>query len=540
MILYFDTETTGLDPVKDRLRLFVYSEDGNEPVVVDTLADKSPARTIYDIFSRADIIVGFNIVFDLKFLNHFGVNVIDHYHKFFDIYLAARNILNGTGERLSLSAVAKRFIGVDLDKTQQKSDWSRQDLTREQIEYAKADVAVLPRLYDVLRDKLSSCNLCRVAARDSRCAAIVSAVSPFTIDVDGWLGYVASLEESIPSFPDLGSGSTSLFKGEPPFNPFSQREVISYFDKVLGIRIDSTDKYSLSKLEHPVAQYIREYRAAKKLIQCFGSDYINEHVVDSKLYANLRIFGAETGRMSCDKPNIQQIPAGFRKYMRGFDGESVVKLDYSQIELRLAAEVSGDSEMLRAFSSGEDIHTATAVSVFGSKDARKQAKALNFGLIYGMGAPKLVDYARTMYGVSFSVREAEYYIRQFFGKYRGLADWHRRMKVPTRDYSVRTALGRRRFFQCDRWPFSQAANTVIQGSAADGVLCALEFIAKELLVPKKARLLAVVHDEFVLSAKFIDAEYVRTVATKCMIDGMREVAKKVPIEVSSEILGSWK
>jgi DNA polymerase I len=136
--------------------------------------------------------------------------------------------------------------------------------------------------------------------------------------------------------------------------------------------------------------------------------------------------------MACDHPNLQNIPrcGPHRSYIRAPEGRVFVISDYSQIELRIAAKISGDSEMLSAYTEGRDLHALTAQSLTAhqdvSKDDRKLAKAVNFGLLYGMGATGLRVYALKSFGVHMNLEEATRYRRRFFEAYPGLKRWHER------------------------------------------------------------------------------------------------------------------
>ncbi len=141
--------------------------------------------------------------------------------------------------------------------------------------------------------------------------------------------------------------------------------------------------------------------------------------------------------MACDHPNLQNIPRSgpLRSYIRAPEGRVFVIADYSQIELRIAAKISGDKEMLSAYAEGRDLHTLTARSLTGreevTKDDRKLAKAVNFGLLYGMGAKGLRSYALRSYAIGMSPEEAALYRRRYFETYPGLKRWHELKGVVT-------------------------------------------------------------------------------------------------------------
>src|SRR5262249_44455522 len=149
-------------------------------------------------------------------------------------------------------------------------------------------------------------------------------------------------------------------------------------------------------------------------------------------------------------------------------GRVLVKADYSQIELRIAAKITGDKRMLEAYSRNEDIHTLTARQMTGkaevSKDERQVAKPVNFGLIFGMGAASLCAKAKSEYGIALTLEQAEEYRRAFFRTYAGVQRWHR--SFPNGKIETRTLAGRRRL-DVDRFTFK--ANTPVQGTGADGL-----------------------------------------------------------------------
>src|SRR5215204_2400180 len=194
-------------------------------------------------------------------------------------------------------------------------------------------------------------------------------------------------------------------------------------------------------------------QGAMELASTYGAAWLeNGYHRDGRVYASWRQLRAATGRMACDHPNLQNIPMSgpLRSYIRAPEGRVFVIADYSQIELRIAAKISGDKEMLSAYAEGQDLHTLTARSLTGqedvSNDDQKLAKAVNFGLLYGMGAKGLQSYALRSYGVEMSLEEATLYRKRFFRTYPGLKRWHERERRAWQrgDTETRTLTGRRR------------------------------------------------------------------------------------------------
>ena len=251
--------------------------------------------------------------------------------------------------------------------------------------------------------------------------------------------------------------------------------------------------------------------------------------------------------MACDHPHLQNIPRSgpLRNYIRAPEGRVFVIADYSQIELRIAAKISGDTEMLSAYAEGRDLHTLTAQSLIGrdeiSKDARKLAKAVNFGLLYGMGANGLRSYALRSYGVEMSLEEAALYRKRFFQTYLGLKRWHdnERRAWLSGNTETRTLTDRRRV---DVQRLTDRLNAPVQGAAADGLKLALLWERRNRC--PGVVLVLVCHDEIVVERGVAQAVDVKFWLERAMIEGMDVVLNDtdevdVPVEVEARIARSW-
>ena len=224
----------------------------------------------------------------------------------------------------------------------------------------------------------------------------------------------------------------------------------------------------------------------------------------------------------------------------------LVKADYSQIELRLAAKLWGEPVMLETFREGGDVHTTTARSITGkeeiTKEERKLAKAVNFGLIFGQGAEALRNYARNNYGVEMSLEEAFAYRERFFGTYEGIARWHSRTsaRVDRGEYETRTLTGRLRR---DVRFYTEHLNAPVQGTAADGMKLALALLWERREACPGAVPVLAVHDEIVVECNEEDAEKAKAWLVKAMKDGMDAVVNTsephVPIEVEASVAQTW-
>jgi DNA polymerase-1 len=248
--------------------------------------------------------------------------------------------------------------------------------------------------------------------------------------------------------------------------------------------------------------------------------------------------GAQSGRMACRNPNLQNLPRDprYRACIRPGEGLVLIKADYAQIELRLAAELAGERRMIEAFRRGEDLHRLTASLVLGkppdavTKDDRQLAKAINFGLVYGMGATAFAAHARTAYGVTLSEAQAAALREKFFQAYPALRRWHRAQ--PDGSITTRTVLGRKRF-GVER--FTEKLNTPVQGSGADGLKAALAELWETRERCPAARPVLAVHDEIVVEVPADAAEAARQWLVDCMTRGMQAVLREVPVEVEAMI-----
>jgi DNA polymerase-1 len=249
--------------------------------------------------------------------------------------------------------------------------------------------------------------------------------------------------------------------------------------------------------------------------------------------------------MSCANPNLQQLPRD-RRYRRSFvapPGRVLVKADYSQIELRIAAKVTGDARMLAAYQKGEDLHTLTAARFLGvgveavTREARQMAKPVNFGAIYGLGPRSLRLKARADYGKEMTDAQARGFLDAFFAQYPGVRGWHDRLKRE-RATAVRTLGGRRIAVEADQFHGAKA-NYVIQGTGGDGLKRALVILWERRGECPGAEVVLAVHDEIVVEVPEGDAERAKGWVERGMVDAMAPLVDPVPVEVEAKVGRTW-
>ena len=316
----------------------------------------------------------------------------------------------------------------------------------------------------------------------------------------------------------------------------------------------STNADVLDKLKgkHPIVDEVLEYRMLTKLKSTYADGLLKVINDDGRIHTNFQMTVTATGRLSSTEPNLQNIPvrkklgAQIRNMFVASPGMILVDADYSQIELRLLAHISGDKTMQDAFLSGEDFHTITASNVFNiprdevSALMRSRAKAVNFGIVYGISAFSLSQ------DIGVFPKEAQAYMDAYMGKYHGVRDYMKSVVEQAKnDGYVSTLYGRRRDlpelkssnFNMRSFGERVALNMPIQGTAADIIKLAMVNVHRELAARKlKARLILQVHDELIVECPEDEAEIVREVLSY----EMENAAKlSVPLTVDAHIGHSW-
>jgi DNA polymerase I len=317
-----------------------------------------------------------------------------------------------------------------------------------------------------------------------------------------------------------------------------------------------TGEEVLSKIvhAHPIVQLILDYRSLTKL----KSTYVDSlptlvNPRDGRIHTSYNQAVASTGRLSSNNPNLQNIPirtARGREIRKAFVPRNshftLLAADYSQIELRIIAHLSGDKDMIEAFANGLDIHTATAAKVYGialedvSRDMRRNAKMVNFGIIYGISAFGLSER------LGISRGEAGSIINNYFKEYPGIkAYMNNQMEFARKNGFVETMLGRRRMLRDINSSNSvvrgfaerNAINAPIQGSSADMIKIAMIGIHKELTEKAlKSKMILQVHDELVFDAHKDELEVLKVIIEKNMKNAL---PLSVPVLVETNTGNNW-
>lgn len=502
--------------------------------------------------------------FDCRWLAWFGVYVRLDFDTMLAAHILDENRLKG------LEPLSQIFFGADPWKMDLTTAY---DMPFAKLgRYAGTDTDHTHRLWRIFREQLiAQPRLGRIFAR------LMMPASNALTKVES-IGMWLDEEKATHVLGDLTSKRDKVLKKLKRYVPPYNRETINFnshpqlahwlFDELKLPVLDKTKKGAPSSNEsvllrlakkHPAPALLLEYRSYKGNIEKITS-WLENADERGRIHTNYKLFGTVTGRLSSEKPNLQQVPReGIMRTCFGApDGWVFIEADYSQIELRIAAMLSGDRTMLRAYLTGEDLHLKTASETSGkrpqdvTKEERKKAKAVNFGFLYGMGASKFVDYARDNYDVEVSEAEAHEIRERFFRTYTRLRPWHDRQRRLVHRYErVQSPIGRIRHLPDVRSGDKsvradaerQGINSPVQSFASDLMLLSLVRLDRELPA-REARVVGTVHDALLFEAR--EGSELKVAKTiKRVMEDMDYVKKlfgaviDVPIEAEVSIGTNW-
>ncbi|MGE8540419.1 DNA polymerase I [Acinetobacter sp. ANC 3813] len=567
----FDTETTSLDYRIAQIVGFSVAFDAHDAYYVPLAHDYEGAP---EQLNRDSILaqikpiledksvekIGHHLKYDAHVLENHGIELQGWY---FDTMLASY-VLNSVATRHGMDDVARLYLSHLTTTFEQVAGKGAKQKTFNQIEletashYAAEDAHVTFRLYEVLDAKLQKHpELTNILHNvEMPVARVLTMMEENGIELN--LEFLDQLSvEFANTMQDLENQITEL--AGQSFNVSSPKQVGEIlFDKLglKGGKKTSTGQYStsesvLEKIEHPITDLILEYRGLSKLKSTYTDGLLKQANNDThRVHTSYHQALTATGRLSSTDPNLQNIPVRedigrqIRKAFIAPKGRILLAADYSQIELRLMAHFSQDHALVDAFNHGQDVHRRTAAEVLGialedvTSNQRRQAKAVNFGLLYGMS-----EFGLTRQ-LGFSREESRSYIGKYFQRYPGVLEYMERTRQVAREQGfVETILGRRLYtpdINASNKMIKQGAeraaiNAPLQGSAADIIKMAM--IEVEKMLPKdQAKMLLQVHDELVFE---VDEAIADDLALK-LADVMQSVLKiSVPLVVEVGKGNNW-
>ncbi len=455
--------------------------------------------------------------------------------RFLDLMLYAY-VINPGGATANIEALASSYLGIDTQGRQQAPD-------------------ILYRLEPVLSDRIEADSLSDILYKlELPLVPILAEIEEtgFKIDPHGMLEYAEALDELAESLKQR-----IYFMAGGEFNINSPKQLADVLFVRLGLPCKkktkngfSTDAETLEELrsESPIIDDILEYRQVTKLRGTYATALPEVADENNRIHTDFKQAFTATGRLSSADPNLQNIPIKtrlgrqMRKYFIAEEGYTLVDADYSQIELRLLADISGDYNMCEAFKLGLDIHTKTASAVFGlpeeavNEEMRKRAKAVNFGIVYGISGFSLAK------DIGTTPSEANKYIKSYLMNYPGIDRYlDEVVKNATEKGYTTTPMGRRRYIpelsssngNLRAFGKRVAMNAPIQGAAADIMKLAMINVYNELKdkIPS-ARIVMQVHDELVIEVPKEFSNLCKEIVKSAMEDVIK-ISVPLTVDVTS-------
>lgn len=566
----FDTETTSVDANNCELVGMSFSIVPHEAYYIPVSANQEEAKKLVHQFkplleNKQITKIGQNIKFDQLVLKWYDVDVQG---VLFDTMLA--HYLIDADTKHNMNVLSENYLGyspvsiTELIGKKGANQGTMRDVPVEQIkEYAAEDADVTLQLFNVFKKDIDQTHLHKLFYEVETPLIPVLTEMEYEgvkIDTDFLRQYSKEISQDIVALKD-----EILTTCGAQFNIDSPKQLGDILFEKMGIKYPgkktksgqySTDEETLQKLsgEHLIVEKLLDYREFTKL----KSTYVDAlpNLINPKTHRLHTTFNqaiAATGRLSSVNPNLQNIPVKTergKKIRKAFiqkdENHTILSADYSQIELRIVASVSEDENMIDAFKKNLDIHTATAANVFGvaledvTPEMRRQAKMVNFGIIYGISAFGLAQRL----GIPRS--DAAGLIEQYFIKYSGIKKYMDDTIQSAREKGyVETLLGRRRYLRdinAGNWTIRgfaerNAINAPIQGSAADMIKVAMINIHKQLLAHKmQSKMILQVHDELLFDVYLPEKEEIQ----KIVIHEMQNALPlRVPVEVSAGFGNNW-
>ena len=573
-VIAIDTETTGLDYMDADLvgvsmayeagKAF-YIPFGHEKQEVSQLKEKIVLEKLKPFLEKVqNKIIGQNIKFDRNILARYGIKI----NSVKNDTMMMSYVLDASATRHNLDALSSYYLNHKTSTFEEVAGKGVKQVTFDKVpldlatNYAAEDADITLRLYEVLEPKLNSIKSLKKLMEDIE-IPLIEVLSDMEQN-----GTLLNSKILASQSKDLESRIKKLEKlayeiaGEE-FNLGSTKQLREIFFDKLNYRVikktpggqPSTDEKVLQELseEYELPKVLLEHRTLSKLKSTY-TDKLPGQVSSNtgKVHTSFHQAVTTTGRLSSSDPNLQNIPIRTedgRRIRQAFEatkGNKIISADYSQIELRVMAHLSKDKGLLEAFNQGEDIHSKTASEVFDvnldevTADLRRNAKAINFGLIYGISAFGLGKQL----GINRNL--AAEYMGMYFEKYPGVKDYMETTKDAARDAGyIETLFGRRLYLRdinasnAIRRQASErvAINAPVQGSAADIMKIAMINAHRSLKESKlKAQLTLQVHDELIVDAPTKEADKV----VELLTNSMQEAANlDVPLVVDIGIGNNW-
>ena len=567
IVYYFNKEDIQSDNIikKDITSISILQEN---TVYYISINSNKNIEKLKEIFENKEIKkIGYKLGEDYVILKE---NNITMNNIFFDVEIAAY-LLNPISNQYKLLDLINQYLEIDIEKIEnknvlnnnkqinlfEKDDTLSNEILKQENSFK---VFYISKLEDVLTKKLEELNQIELFRNIEMPLVEVLAKMQFNgmyLDKEELISFGEELKKQIDILTD-----EIYALAEEEFNINSTQQLGNILFEKLKLTTSkktkkgySTDVDALEKIrkEHPIVEKILEYRSLMKLKSTYVDGmlpYINKNT--NRIHSYFHQTVTATGRISSTEPNLQNIPTRIelgkrlRKVFKPKEGYIFIDADYSQIELRILAHISQDKHMLEAFKNNEDIHKQAASKVLGikveevTKQQRSDAKAVNFGIVYGISDFGLSEQ------LGISRKQAKQYIEQYLEKYSGIDKFMKDIVEDAKQKGyVETLFNRRRYipelssnnYMVRQFGARAAMNTPIQGTAADIMKIAMVNLNKRLEEENiDVKIVLQVHDELILEAKIEEKEKAKEILKTCMENAFN---MSVPLEIEISEANNW-
>lgn len=495
---------------------------------------------IFLSFLESKKFVAHNATFDLMFFMRMGVKKMNIACTFilFKMLTHATQPVD-SGMKASLAALSHGLLKAPMLKEVQTSDWSEPELTFEQVEYSAIDAISVLKIAEKIAPAIKFNKLERYWNLCKKAQHPIAAMQLNGIALDKekhremvirWRDELYTAKKELIELTSLSKITSHTIADY--FSNNLSNDLLDIWPKTETGKL-KTDANTLSEFAgvSPIVEPFHIFQTKSKLTTSFGMSLLNQiNESTQRLHPGYFLCGARTGRLSCSAPNLQQSPRDkeFRSNFIAKKGYSFILADYSSVEVRIAAEVSGDSRMLGVFKKGIDIYKYTASQLNGkdikdiTDEERNASKALVLGLQFGLSHKKFGMYARKNYKIEINDAEASQRVKHYRELYPEFRQWQIEevQSAAKNKFTSRTPFGKLRKYDPEA-AYGNVLNHKIQGGAAEAMLCGMVHTYNNL--PSDCNLVASVHDELILEAPDDKIKECKEILEECMIQGYLNV-----------------
>ena len=578
----FDGQEYGLDFILGTIRLLQLATK-NKVYIFDFLyLDQIEINKLKQIFKEIKVIITHHGQFDTKFCWS-SLLPIDDCGIIFDTELAIRLIENPVEKpdigHYSLKESSNRYLNIEVDKSEQKSDWSVKQLSENQLRYAALDPIYTKLLYYKLKTILIELYLAVVSKIEFRALPAIASIEYHGIhlNLDIWNKLIPKYEATVKEYETNVLKTLDHVYVQKTFDDLSLYNInidspSQLLPKLqqLGLEAESVGKKVLGlldKVKFPIIYDVIRYKEAKKKLTGFITTLPTHiHPSTNRIHPNYNILGTYTGRTSCNNPNLLNIPRQeeFREAFTGQYGNYIIDADYSSMEPKICAELANVRKLIQAFLEGKEPYVYVASRLYSTsyehifdlqqtdpkeyKNKRQNGKVSLLGLQYGQSALGLKDYAKSVFYVDLSTDEAYLLRDRFFEEFPEYLPYHQQMYRLAKKQGYLTSYSGRRINGIDQQKncFTIAANCRVQAGNADAMKLALGNMFYELKAKgihpttnSSIKLIGSIYDECLLESEDSYKEEACSILERNLVDAAKQYVKIIPVEAEAFYGESW-